>query len=156
MAFNIAGHERQTCRRFFQFQVAKPIDVKTKTYTESDDDILLETLFQNLTNLPIQLQSVNLESNDFEVSSLNFMQNDPEKWIFGPVNRLNTMESRQYLFMLKPKQNARLNPALIKAITSIGKLDIVWVSGIGEKGHIQTSQLERTVCAWFLPGLFYR
>lgn len=115
----------------------------------------MEALFQNLTNLPIQLKSVNLESNDFEVSSLNFMQNDTsEKWVFGPVNRLDTMESRQYLFMLKPKQEARLNPALIKAITSIGKLDIVWLSGIGEKGHIQTSQLERTVCAYCFSLLF--
>lgn len=145
MGFNIAGHERQTCRRFFQFQVSKPIDVKTKSYYTESDEIYLEALFQNLTNLPIQLKNVNLESNDFEVSSLNFMQNDSsEKWIFGQVNRLNTMESRQYLFMLKPKEEARINPALIKAITTIGKLDIVWLSGIGEKGHIQTSQLERT------------
>jgi len=33
---------------------------------------------------------------------------------------------------------------LTKSISAIGKLDIVWLSGIGEKGHIQTSQLERT------------
>ena len=119
----------------------------TKAIFLQSDEIYLEALFQNLTNLPIQLKNVNLESNDFEVSSLNFMQNDSsEKWIFGQVNRLNTMESRQYLFMLKPKEEARINPALIKAITTIGKLDIVWLSGIGEKGHIQTSQLERTVC----------
>ena len=32
MGFDIAGHERQTCRKFFQFQVSKPIDVKTKSY----------------------------------------------------------------------------------------------------------------------------
>jgi len=28
-------------------------------------------------------------------------------------------------------------------VTAIGKLDIVWKSGIGEVGHLQTSQLER-------------
>lgn len=100
-----------------------------------------------MTTFPIQLKSVSLDSNDFEVTPLNFTMEEPnsEKWIFGDVNRLNTMESRQYLFILKPTPEARLNPTLIKAITSIGKLDIVWLSGIGEKGHIQTSQLERTV-----------
>jgi len=100
MSFNIAGHERQICRRYFQFPVSKPIDVKTKSYYTEGDEIYLEALFQNLTNLPIQLSNVQLDSSDFEVISLNYVLNAPTKrWIFGDVNRLNQMESRQYLFL---------------------------------------------------------
>ncbi|KAI2801017.1 hypothetical protein RDWZM_003932 [Blomia tropicalis] len=147
LGFNVAGHERQTCRKYFQFQVSKPIDVKTKSYYTECDEIYLETLFQNLTTLPIQLKSVKLESADFEVSSLNFLKStneQEEQWIFGKVNRLDPNESRQYLFTLRPKSEIRLIPSAIKSISAIGKLDIVWISGIGERGHIQTSQLERT------------
>lgn len=150
LGFNVAGHERQTCRKYFQFQVSKPIDVKTKSYYTECDEIYLETLFQNLTTLPIQLKSVKLESADFEVSSLNFLKStneQEEQWIFGKVNRLDPNESRQYLFTLRPKSEIRLIPSAIKSISAIGKLDIVWISGIGERGHIQTSQLERTVCS---------
>lgn len=30
--------------------------------------------------------------------------------------------------------------------TNIGKLDIVWRSNLGERGRLQTSQLQRMVC----------
>jgi len=31
----------------------------------------------------------------------------------------------------------------LRHLTAIGKLDIIWLSGYGERGHLQTSQLER-------------
>ncbi|CAG2183831.1 unnamed protein product, partial [Oppiella nova] len=52
-------------------------------------------------------------------------------------------ECRQYLFCLTPKPNIKYNSSVLKNLTEIGKLDIIWVTGIGERGHLQTSQLER-------------
>lgn len=105
----------------------------------------MEALFQNLTNLPIQMRSVNFESTNFDVNSLNYVMNNANQWIFGEKNRLNPMESRQYLYLLKPKKEIRFDANALNSITAFGKLDIVWVSGIGEKGRIQTYQLEKTV-----------
>lgn len=66
--------------------------------------------------------------------------------MFGEVNCLNPLDSRQYLFCLTPKPESQLNVKFFKGITSIGKLDIVWRTSMGEKGRLQTSQLERMVC----------
>ena len=103
------------------------------------------------------MKNVLLESKDFNVASLNFVLGDSkENWIFGNINRLNPMESRQYLFSLTPRTEIKLDPTLAKSVSAIGKLDIVWLSGIGEKGHIQTSKLERTVTInFFLYYLAY-
>ena len=106
----------------------------------------LEALLQNLTNLPMCLDSVKLEpSSYFDVKSMNKVttQEGNEEWVFGPVNRFSPNEFRQYLFCLNPKEEYRNNVKLLKNVTFIGKLDIMWTSGIGCKGHLQTSQLER-------------
>ena len=107
----------------------------------------LEALLENLTNLPMSLDSVKLEpSQFFDVRQMNTIvdeENATERWVFGKVNRFNSSEFRQYLFCLTPKVEIRENVSLLKTITVIGKLDIMWTSGVGCKGHLQTSQLER-------------
>ena len=120
----------------------------------------LEALLQNLTNVPMCLTSVTLEpSLHFDCKPLNKVkvdsgheesgtetvtgQENTEQWVFGPVNRFQPNEFRQYLFCLSPKEGIRTNFKLLKSVTVIGKLDIVWMSGIGCNGHLQTSQLER-------------
>ena len=103
---------------------------------------------QNLTSTPICMEKVVFEpSNYFDVNPMNTIKNDDgtEEWIFGKINRFNPQECRQYLFCLTPKSEYKFNSKLLKNVTTIGKLDIVWSSGIGEKGHLQTSQLERMV-----------
>lgn len=106
----------------------------------------LEALLENLTNLPMRLDSVRLEpSAYFDVKNMNTIVNEDgsESWVFGPINRFNASEFRQYLFCLTPKQEVRENVKLLKTVTVIGKLDIMWTSGVGSRGHLQTSQLER-------------
>lgn len=106
----------------------------------------MEALLQNLTATPICLEKVDLEpSEHFNVKAMNTIigEDGKEEWVFGKINRFNQLESRQYLFCLTPKPD--INWDVLKSVTAIGKLDIVWISGIGEKGHLQTSQLERMV-----------
>lgn len=56
-----------------------------------------------------------------------------------PNVMLDTESSHQFLYRLIPKsEQARL-------ATNIGKLDIVWRSAMGERGRLQTSQLQRQV-----------
>ena len=55
------------------------------------------------------------------------------------------MDTRQYLYCLKPKPEFAEKAGIIKGVTVIGKLDIVWKTNLGERGRLQTSQLQRMV-----------
>ena len=66
--------------------------------------------------------------------------------VFGKVNYLNSMDTRQYLYCLSPKPEVLKELKVLKGVTNIGKLDIVWKTNMGERGRLQTSQLQRVVC----------
>lgn len=162
--------EKKHFRKFFKFQVSKPLDVKTKFYNAESDEVYLEAQLQNITSSPMCLEKVVLEpSVHFTSRQLNTTQHrngglflqmlnrspepkpdNPEQKhetktqpIFGEVNCLNPLDSCQYLFCLTPKPETQANIKLLKGVTSIGKLDIVWRTSMGERGRLQTSQLER-------------
>jgi len=52
---------------------------------------------------------------------------------------IKPLEIRQYLFLLSPT----LQEHCYRGVTSIGKLDLCWRSKMGERGHLQTSPLQR-------------
>jgi len=52
---------------------------------------------------------------------------------------LDLDSSHQFLYRLIPKSDEA------RTATSIGKLDIVWRTNMGDKGRLQTSQLQRQV-----------
>lgn len=78
-----------------------------------------------------------------------------ESSVFGPVNYMTPLDVRQYLYCLTPKPEMCANPKLLKGVTNIGKLDIVWKTNIGEKGRLQTSQLQRVVSKSQLYSYIY-
>ncbi|KAK2579027.1 hypothetical protein KPH14_002821 [Odynerus spinipes] len=132
----------QSFRKYFKFQVVKPLDVKTKFYTAKSDEVYLEAQIQNLTDGPICLEKVSLESSHlFSVSTLN--KNEKGESIYGKVNLLDCGCSRQYLYCLKPQMSLQKDPKMMHNATNIGKLDIVWKSNLGERGRLQTCQLQR-------------
>lgn len=61
------------------------------------------------------------------------------------MSYLQPMDTRQYLYCLKPKPEYAEKAGVIKGVTVIGKLDIVWKTNLGERGRLQTSQLQRMV-----------
>jgi trafficking protein particle complex subunit 13 len=129
-------------RKFFKFEVMKPLDVKTKFYNAESDDVYLEAQVQNITSGPITLEQVSLESSQqFTVKSLNEI--DGNQTVFGEITLLQPQESCQYLYCLTPKGNIAKEIKLLTAAKNIGKFDIVWRSNLGEKGRLQTSQLQR-------------
>jgi len=68
--------------------------------------------------------------------------------VFGHVNVLQPQASRQFLYCLAPQASLTSDLRLLSGATNIGKLDIVWRSNLGERGRLQTSQLQRMVC-WY-------
>ncbi|KAL3211298.1 hypothetical protein MRX96_036527 [Rhipicephalus microplus] len=141
--------EKLHFRKFFKFQVYKPLDVKTKFYNAESDEVYLEAQLQNITSSPICLEKVALEPSPyFNVCQLNTCGDSQS--VFGLVNFLNPHDTRQYLFSLSPRMPSSETSEPVaqpekrrSGVTSIGKLDIVWRSAMGERGRLQTSQLER-------------
>ncbi|KDR14425.1 trafficking protein particle complex subunit 13 isoform X2 [Zootermopsis nevadensis] len=129
-------------RKFFKFQVLKPLDVKTKFYNAESDEVYLEAQVQNITTGPICLEKVCLESSHlFHVTALNTTLD--EESVFGHVNVLQPQASHQFLYCLAPQASLTSDLRLLSGATNIGKLDIVWRSNLGERGRLQTSQLQR-------------
>jgi len=71
-----------------------------------------------------------------EVSNLKWHQRSGPRW---PNKMLDQDDSFQFLYHLTPKvEHAR-------SAMSIGKLDITWRTALGDRGRLQTSQLQRQV-----------
>lgn len=68
------------------------------------------------------------------------------------MSYLQPMDTRQYLYCLKPKPEYAEKAGVIKGVTVIGKLDIVWKTNLGERGRLQTSQLQRMVPGCLVYG----
>jgi hypothetical protein len=62
---------------------------------------------------------------------------------FGEQTYLGFEEARQYLYKLVPKVTG--GNMASRTATSVGRLDIVWRTAMGEVGHMQTVQLPRKV-----------
>ncbi|XP_075446287.1 trafficking protein particle complex subunit 13 isoform X3 [Ascaphus truei] len=151
VSYTTQAGDKMYFRKFFKFQVLKPLDVKTKFYNaESDlssvtDEVFLEAQIQNMTTSPMFMEKVSLEpSIMYNVSELNTVFRDGEgSSTFGTKTYLQPLDTRQYLYCLKPKPEFAEKAGVIKGVTVIGKLDIVWKTNLGERGRLQTSQLQR-------------
>ncbi|TPX32727.1 hypothetical protein SmJEL517_g04198 [Synchytrium microbalum] len=62
--------------------------------------------------------------------------------VFQDAPYLNPQDTRQYLYMLTPKTT---NDPLARTTSTLGKLDIMWRTQMGQIGRLQTSQLSRKV-----------
>ncbi|XP_048224251.1 trafficking protein particle complex subunit 13 isoform X2 [Perognathus longimembris pacificus] len=145
VSYTTQGGEKMYFRKFFKFQVLKPLDVKTKFYNAETDEVFLEAQIQNITTSPMFMEKVSLEpSIMYNVTELNSVSQAGEcVSTFGSRAYLQPMDTRQYLYCLKPKKEFAEKAGIIKGVTVIGKLDIVWKTNLGERGRLQTSQLQR-------------
>ena len=62
--------------------------------------------------------------------------------VFEDAPYLAPQDTRQYLYMLTPKT---ANDPLARTTSTLGKLDIMWRTAMGQVGRLQTSQLSRKV-----------
>lgn len=133
----------ESFRKFFKFHVLKPLDVQTKFYNAETDEVYLEVQIQNITAASICLETVELQNTDkYTVTSLNTLSNGES--VFKSKNMLQPQNSCQFLYCIKPIPELAGNLKQLKLEKNIGKLDILWRSNLGERGRLQTSQLERS------------
>lgn len=127
-------------RKFFKFQVLKPLDVTTKFYNSETDEVFLEAtvrftliLFshfltsfrcskiQNITAGTICLERVELEASElYTVTSLN--QTVDGKSIFSSIGRLQPQNSCQFLYCIKPIPSIASDLKALKLANNIGEL----------------------------------
>ncbi len=85
----------------------------------------------------------------FLVLALNDAPSHDDPWldkqVFGTINVIQPGEIRQYLYCLQPLPEARLNVRTLRGASNIGKLDLMWRTALGDRGRLQTSQLQRMV-----------
>ncbi|XP_037947480.1 probable trafficking protein particle complex subunit 13 homolog [Teleopsis dalmanni] len=140
--YNTLAGFPQNFRKFFKFQVLKPLDVKTKFINAEMDECYLEAQIQNITTGPFCLEKVELDSSEhYTVTSLNTLPNGES--VFSTKNMLQPNNSCQFLYCIKPKPSIAKDIKELRQASAVGKLDIVWRSNLGEKGRLQTSQLQR-------------
>ncbi|XP_045031668.1 trafficking protein particle complex subunit 13 isoform X1 [Daphnia magna] len=148
VSYQVGLGEVMTSSRYYKFQVLKPLDVKTKFYNAESDDVYLEAQIQNTTlDKPLCLDKVTMEpSSLFKVQAgWGTSWSNASQLFGGIVNIVQPGEIRQYLHCLKPKQDVRGNLRLLRGESNIGKLDLTWRTTIGDRGRLQTSQLQRMV-----------
>ncbi|XP_062510121.1 trafficking protein particle complex subunit 13-like [Corticium candelabrum] len=140
-----AQGEKLYFRKFFKFQVLKPLDVKTKFHDVNHGKALLEAQIQNITPAPMYMESVTLEpSQNYDVVDLNIFcgQSDIKELTFGKNSYLSAGDCRQYLYQLTPKATFAVDRKKA-SVLNVGKLDMVWRTAMGERGRLQTSQLQK-------------
>ncbi|XP_054253529.1 trafficking protein particle complex subunit 13-like [Indicator indicator] len=122
-----------------------PLPPRGSDLSSVTDEVFLEAQIQNITTSPMFMEKVSLEpSMMYSVAELNTVDTAGEsESTFGSRTYLQPMDTRQYLYCLKPKQEFAEKAGVIKGVTVIGKLDIVWKTNLGERGRLQTSQLQR-------------
>uniref|UniRef100_A0A914UZB3 Trafficking protein particle complex subunit 13 n=1 Tax=Plectus sambesii TaxID=2011161 RepID=A0A914UZB3_9BILA len=142
VTYNTAAGEKMYFRKFFKFPVAKPLDVRTKFYNAENDDVYLEAQIQNTSAIPMVLERISLEPSElYDCNELNPPRAPfSETPIEGP-SYLSPQDTRQFLYCLSPKKEYTLKS--YRGVTSIGKLDMIWRTSMGERGRLQTSQLQR-------------
>lgn len=135
-------------RKFYKFQVANPLAVKTKVNNMIDGKVFLEAQVQNVSANAMMLERMKFEpAEHFLHEDLNYFKAEDDKEnalqsTFGS-QYLNQHDVRQYLYLLTPK-NAE-DDRIARTTNTLGKLDIVWRTTMGEMGRLQTSQLTRKV-----------
>ncbi|XP_032705618.1 trafficking protein particle complex subunit 13-like [Lontra canadensis] len=127
------------------FPFLPPLEVKTKFYNSEKSDLFLEVQIQNISSSTVFIQKVSLNLPEMytgtELNTIN--QAGEDECTFGTRTFLQSMEERQYLYYLKLKQEFSEKAGIIRGLTEMGKLDIIWKRNLGEMAMLQTIQLER-------------
>ncbi|KAI8807165.1 hypothetical protein BJ742DRAFT_679287 [Cladochytrium replicatum] len=157
--------DRKFFRKFYKFQVLNPLAVKTKVNTLPDGRVFLEAQVQNIASSTMFLERMKFEPSDlFVYTDLTLLSSSPTLLdsshnppkssdppqtanhsapsVLGPRSYLNPQDSRQYLYMLLPSPSKKF---LARTTPTLGKLDIIWRTQLGQMGRLQTSQLSRKV-----------
>ncbi|XP_027629333.1 trafficking protein particle complex subunit 13-like [Tupaia chinensis] len=132
-------------RRLCSFLFLPPLNVKTKFYNSDRNDLFLEVQIHNVSSSTVFVQNVSLELSEMYTSvEFNTVNHDGEdECTFGTRTFLQSNEGRQYLYHLWLKQEFSEKASIIRGVTEMGKLNIVWKRNLGEMAMLETIQLKR-------------
>ncbi|XP_019490459.1 PREDICTED: LOW QUALITY PROTEIN: trafficking protein particle complex subunit 13-like [Hipposideros armiger] len=132
-------------RKLCLFPFLPPLKVKTKLYNSEMSDLFLEVQIQNISSSTVFIQNVSLGLSEMytgkELNTIN--QAGEDECTFGTRTFLQSMDRCQYLYHLQIKQEFLEKYGVIRGLTKMGKLDIVWKRNLGEVTMLQTIQLDR-------------
>jgi len=152
--------EKCNLKKVFKLPVGKPIDLKTRFIAgATHDEYYVVADIHNQTPSILNMTTVELEpSNAYTVTNLsNLHHESSENSLCEPWRFIRPNEVTTYMFYLKPRPEASFEE--IHSTQTLGKLDIVWMSGFGERGRLQTNQLPKptpsiaTTNLGYLPDL---
>ena len=168
--------ERKYFRKFFKFAVNNPLSMKSKTHAlPGHNEVLVETQLQNAMPRQIFLSSVDFRpSPQFDATSLNDFPpslsapplaaaaappasapptSSPTASLgvssvvglppFGHLAYLKAGDTQQYMFRLRGK----VPPAQLRQVGTLGRMDVVWRTAMGEAGRLQSNTVQRKVRA---------
>ncbi|CAF0719209.1 unnamed protein product [Adineta ricciae] len=152
--------EKHNLKKVFKLPVGKPIDLKTRFILgATHDEYYIVADIQNQTPTILNMTTVDLEpSPAYTVTNMsNLHHENSENSLCEPWRFIRPTETTTYMFYLKPRKDATFEE--IHSTPTLGKLDIVWMSGFGERGRLQTNQLPKptpsiaTTNLGYLPDL---
>eukprot|EP01147_Barroeca_monosierra_P010001 gene10001-2175_t len=144
VSYTLLTGDRRSFRKSFNFDVNQPLDVTPHSSTIKDK-VVLEIQIKNLMPYPVHFQSIKFSPNSaFTMIDCNICKGKDNKMrsIFHGFPVVDTNECRSYLFILHPAEGQFV---AFRQTSSVGKLDLMWRSTMGEFGHLQTSQLSRQI-----------
>ncbi|PAA79591.1 hypothetical protein BOX15_Mlig016933g2 [Macrostomum lignano] len=144
VSYTSHSSEKLYFKKYFKFQVQRPLDVKTDFRTTENDEVFLEAKIQNITSGPIFLERVFLEpSPNFQLLDTPSTDREDDSGVRVP-ECLREQETRQFLYRLRPAASGDTQPqqpSVGGASVTVGKLDITWRSQMGQRARLQTSPL---------------
>uniref|UniRef100_A0A1I8FL75 TPPC8 protein n=1 Tax=Macrostomum lignano TaxID=282301 RepID=A0A1I8FL75_9PLAT len=145
VSYTSHSSEKLYFKKYFKFQVQRPLDVKTDFRTTENDEVFLEAKIQNITSGPIFLERVFLEpSPNFQLLDTPSTDREDDSGVRVP-ECLREQETRQFPVPPPPAPllatRSRQQPSVGGASVTVGKLDITWRSQMGQRARLQTSPL---------------
>lgn len=139
--------EKHNLKKVFKLPVSKPIDLKTRFIPgPKHDEYYIVADIQNQTPLILNMITVEFEpSPAYSADNFSNMHNEKsgssESSLVEPWRFIRSNETVTYMFHVKPRDNVTFEQ--LHSTSVLGKLDIVWMSGFGERGRLQTNQLPK-------------
>lgn len=154
------GGEKCNLKKVFKLPVGKPIDLKTRFVSGAKhDEYYVIADIQNQT--PSILKMTTVELDPPAAYTATSIQQEPssqtESSLYDAWRFIRPNEILTYMFYLKPRTDVTFEQ--LHSTSTLGKLDIVWMSGFGERGRLQTNQLPKptpliaTTNLGYLPDL---
>ncbi len=126
----------------YKYESLNPFNISQKVH-KTDWGYVLQISFESCVLYPIFMETAKfIPTKDFDVVPLETEKNDEN--IFDNSQTLKTGDKRSYIIKLKKKSEVTLEDLLLyykQGYTDLGRMQIFWISGLGEKSLFWTKPM---------------